>query len=59
MMLLLLLSTIVEHCRSKTTRGLVRLYLTTILTMFDNVIIVCAMDDIASPIVDHCQTLSF
>ena len=29
--------------------------------MFDNhfIIFMCAMDDIASPIVNHCQTLSF
>ena len=27
--------------------------------MFDNVIIVNAIGDIAFPIVDHCQTLSF
>ena len=27
--------------------------------MLDNVIIVCAIGDIACPIVDHCQTLSF
>ena len=27
--------------------------------MLDNVIIVCATDDVAPPIVDHCQTLSF
>ena len=35
--LLLLLSNIVEHCRSK-TRGMIILYLTTIVTMFDNFI---------------------
>ena len=34
-------------------------YLTTILTMLDNVIIVSAIDAIAPLIVDHCQTLSF
>ena len=29
---------IVKHCRSKKTRGMIILYLTTIVTMIDNVI---------------------
>ena len=31
-----LLSIIVKHCRLKKTRGMIILYLTTILTMIDN-----------------------
>ena len=36
MILHILLSTIVKHCRSKKTMGLIILYLTTIVTMIDN-----------------------
>ena len=56
-------SPIVDHCRTlsfKKTRGLIFLYLTTIVTMIDNhfIIFMSAMDNFALPIVNHCQTLS-
>ena len=58
--LLSLLSNIVEHCRSKKQEALYFFLLTTIVTMLDNhfIIFMCATDNLASPIVNHCQTLS-
>ena len=45
-----------QHCRYK-NRGLIILYLTTILTMIDNrfMIFMCTTYNLASPIVAHCQ----
>ena len=54
-MLLLLLN--IVNIVVQTTMGLILLYLTTIVTMVDNhfIIFMCATDNLASPIVKHCQ----